>query len=324
MSSKKSEKKLLWLMSDRGFGSEVNNLLYAINFSKKKGFQILILTSCWNFGITNGWSDFFTSLSEQTKLFSNKRTKLLLLFLHKNIGVSRLIYWEKKQKKNSPCQTNKTGVKGLIYSTVRTVINLIKPKNIKFIYEKFDEVREFNIRERKSSNYEFLQEMNKILKEVWEINASTQSKINQIKIKINDEYAVFHIRRGDKITSEEDTLYEVDIYMKKLEQVNPSIKKVFVMSDDYRSFTELKERYPKTCFLTLVDKNELGHQQKEFNRKTATQREKSAVVLLTELEIAVEGKVFIGSRKSNIFRLVEYLKAKECIDISDDRPNYFI
>ena len=96
------------------------------------------------------------------------------------------------------------------------------------------------------------------------------------------------------------------------------------MSDDYTTFIDLNKRYPTFNFLTLIDEKEKGHLQDRFNQKTINEKEVSAINLLTEIEIAKECKIFIGSKKSNLFRLIEYFKLDNCYDISFGKCDFIL
>jgi hypothetical protein len=116
----------------------------------------------------------------------------------------------------------------------------------------------------------------------------------------------------------EDRIYEVEEYVEKLKTLAPSIQNIFLMTDDYNVFLEMKEKAPTFNIYTLSDPISTGHDQPKFNSTSAERKRLLGIDLLTELEIARKSEIFIGSSGSNIFRLVEYFKIKGCVDLADN------
>ena len=318
-------KILIWQLTNRGFGSEINNLLYAINYSSKKKYELDLETSSWNFRIKDGWNDYFLSIdSSKNKNFS----KFLLILINKFIGISSIIYYDKsvnmKFKSNASNIKITTRFKFHIYILLKKIFLFLKPKGKYFIFEKFYEVRKFCLLERNLNKKKFILNIHEILINLWKFKEGINLQIQNKKIQIEEDYAVFHIRRGDKIETQEDNYYNVKDYVKYFNALNTDINTIFIMGDDYSVFTELNEKFPNYNFLTLIDSEEDGHLQSDFNKKNNTKKEIAALNLLTEIEIARDCEVFIGSQKSNIFRLIEYFKINDCHDISDGTCEYII
>lgn len=319
-------KKLYWLLTGRGFGSEICNLLYAINYSKKNNFEICFKSYTWSYKINKGFSDFFV----KTKYVSCSRNNMMLdctlLFLSKFTGLTSIIFFNRDNLRFS--KINKTHESSLIKVyfkyLFKKAILLFKTESLHTIFDSFQTVRDFNIKELKNDRSLFLKEINKILIEIWKVKPSVNSRICQDKIIMKGDYVAFHIRRGDKIVSGEDGFYGINDYVDKLKEINDTIKDIIVMSDDYSVFLELKEKYTEFNFQTLIKENEKGHDQAEFNNRCKKQREEDMIGLLTEIEMAKNSKIFIGSQKSNLYRLIEYFKITGCYDISIGDCDYII
>lgn len=321
-------KKLIWHISNRGFGSEINNLLYAINYCNKKNYDLILEDSLWNFRIKKGWSDYFVSLDHEINFKKHRVLRATLFILDKYIGLYKFTYYE-KNRVGLVYLKNKKGkkvinLKVLVYLIINQILNIIKPKHTKIFFDSFEEVRKHSLIELERNKRQFIEEINKILKKTWKLNSNFSKKIANKKTPIDENYAVFHIRRGDKVDVGEDNFYDVSAYMKRLREINSFIKTVFVMSDDYTTFIDLNKRYPTFNFLTLIDEKEKGHLQDRFNQKTINEKEVSAINLLTEIEIAKECKIFIESKKSNLFRLIEYFKLDNCYDISFGKCDFIL
>ncbi|PZX49675.1 hypothetical protein LV84_04206 [Algoriphagus ratkowskyi] len=325
--TKNHKKHLVWILTVRGFGSEINNLIYAINYAKQNNLSIGVISTYWNFRYNEGLNDYF-------KIEEYKDPKISkLLFLYKGF-INPLTYAFRKNRFSE-----------LTKQALELFIGKSKEKNIfkenllsysfkrmkkllgvesELMFEVFDDIRLFNFHQRNLDREAFILQMNEILLDFWKFNTETSQAIEDKKQKLNLEslvnYAVFHIRRGDKVAAAtmEDRPYEVEEYVEKLSVLNPSIKTIFLMTDDYKVFLELKEKFPNYQIHTLSDPISTGHDQDTFNKSSPESKRKHGIDLLTELEIARNGEIFIGSRGSNIFRLVEYFKITGCHDLSDN------
>lgn len=321
-------KTLLWQLTDKGFGSEINNLLYAINYTDKNNYKLRIESASWNLKINSGWNDYFKSLDTEQSSEDLKFLRRLVVLINKYIGLTKLSYYYENRLGYFKLKTTDKGekytLKILLFLFIKNSLFLFKKNNTKLIFEMFDEVRRFNISEKHLSEKDFLIKMNHILLNIWNLQPEILKMVKDMKMEINEDYAVLHIRRGDKVATGEDGYYTENDYMQRLVELKSDIKTIFVMSDDYSVFKSLEKQFPNFKFLTLIDPNEKGHLQSEFNRRTKEQKKINAVNLLAEIEMAKESKIFIGSKNSNIFRLVEYFKLKDCYDISSNEYEYII
>jgi hypothetical protein len=326
MEKRKNKETLLWVLTGRGFGSEINNLLYAINYSHKKGINLRINSNFWNFKYQNGLSDYF--IFEEEKHFREN----LLLFLFKpffnplthfyqNTNLYRFLV-DLFSVENKPYK--KESLLSITYNTIKTLMGL----NISLMFGNFYNVRTFNQEERVRDWEKYIQQMNTILKKFWVFKPEILKEIEILNSKINrsiggGNYAAFHIRRGDKVaeTTFEDRVYYAKEYMYKLIAPDLKIDTVFLMTDDYNAINEFNENYPTIKFISLADMNDQGHSQDEFNKLDRKEIRRNAVKLFAEIEIARNSKIFIGSRGSNIFRLIEYLRIYNCHDLSNDKES---
>ncbi len=321
------KKKIIWILTIRGFASEINNLIYAFNYAEEKGIDLKVISTYWNFKIKKGLNDYF--LFEE---YSNSKISFLL-FLYK-LFFSPLTYFYRKNHFSSLAKQTlefflyKNGEKNIIKEDLLS-FSFKKLKNIlgiksDLMFEVFHEIRLYNLTQRNLDREAFNLKMNKILLKFWKFNSETSKVIDEIKRKLNlakiDNYAAFHIRRGDKVAQEtmEDRAYEAEEYMQKMEFIAPSIRKIFIMTDDYNVYLEVQKKFPNFNFYTLSNPISKGHDQFAFNNSSAEKKRQLGIDLLTELEIARYSEIFIGSRGSNIFRLVEYFKVKGCYDLSDN------
>ena len=327
METNEFDKVFTWELSNRGFGSELNNLLYAINYSNKNNLKIRLLSNRWNFKINKGWSDYFSTMN----VFEEKKGENIFFIydiLRRIFGLSTLCYFSENRKGLFTLNNNvpqSRFYKVFSFSIMHLFFRVLKPKNIEFVIDYFYKVRNFNEKELFDNEDGFIKEMNVILHDIWQFNDETKTKVLEKKNNFYlTDYAVFHIRRGDKVTTGEDDFYDVSDYMERLRELKKSIDTIFIMSDDYTVFESIVKEFPKYNYYTLIDPKQRGHLQSEFNKQSVQEIEDSAINLFTEIEIAKNSNLFIGSKNSNVFRLIEYFKIKNCYDISKVRSKYYL
>ncbi|MBQ0908397.1 hypothetical protein KBJ98_06755 [Flavobacterium sp. F-328] len=295
--------KYLYILTDRGFGSEINNLLYAINYSNKKKYEFILESSIWNFKFKNGWNDYFYSLKIDNFSVSF-RIRLLKLFIS-SIGKNYTNLHFNWDSSSLP-------IKQKIF---KIVICLIKGRYIITSFETFSDLRRFTVEEIVSNMNPFKISINKILIKIWQLRLENFDSFKKTKI-IGNDYIVMHIRRGDKISSGEDILYTVQDYIDVMLNLNTSTNTIFLMSDDFGTFLEIKEKLPNYTIFTIADSERNGHIQSDFNELSISSRKNEMISLLTEIEIARNCRFFIGSHRSNLYRLIEYFKLNNCYSVS--------
>lgn len=82
-----------------------------------------------------------------------------------------------------------------------------------------------------------------IILDIYKYNSETREKINDSKKTLDwnpKEYATIFIRRGDKII-EESIIIPAEYYLMFLLELYPECNKVYLQTDDYNVFLELKE-----------------------------------------------------------------------------------
>jgi hypothetical protein len=326
METRKSKETLLWVLTGRGFGSEINNLLYAKHYCHKKEINLRINSNYWNFKYQNGLSDYF--IFEEKKHFREN----ILLFLFKPFFNPLTHFYQKTNLYRFLVELfsaeinpyKKESLLSITFNALKTLMGL----NLSTMFGDFYAVRTFNQEERGRDWEKYIQQMNAILKKFWVFKPEILKEIEILNSKINasiggKNYAAFHIRRGDKVAEKtfEDRVYYAKEYIDKLIDSGLEIDSIFLMTDDYNAINEFKKNYPTFNFISLADMNDIGHSQDKFNKLDRTEIRRNAVKLFAEIEIARNSKIFIGSRGSNIFRLIEYLRINNCHDLSNDKES---
>jgi hypothetical protein len=321
---------IAWLLTTRGFGSEINNLLYAINYSRKNKLKFYLSSSSWNFKINKGWSDYFETSRDENHINRPKAYFYLIKKLSRYLNIGNMIFVDKTKVPDLKYLLKYLKERDLVKLNLialymaKKILFLIQNKDLKSSLDSFNEIREFNKYERKMDPKRFIIKMNEILMDIWKIKPEVLNEIEKMIPNDLTEFVVLHIRRGDKITTGEDQHYTVNDYMKRLMIIDSNIKNIFLMSDDYCVLEELKTNFPHYNYFTLLNSSQKGHNQSSFNNSDDLNKEREAIQLLTEIETAKRSKLFIGSTKSNLFRLIEYMKIENCYDVSDGDCQYGI
>ena len=113
-----------------------------------------------------------------------------------------------------------------------------------------------------------------IINEIYIYNKNTLEQINNTKKNLNllfNDYDSIFIRRGDKLIKESKYINSVE-YLDFLLIKNPSCKKIFLQTDDYNCYIELKEYINNNNLnielLTLCNENIKGIVVFDFNLNT--------------------------------------------------------
>lgn len=139
------------------------------------------------------------------------------------------------------------------------------------------------------------------------------SKLIDIVYRFNDDYHVavekmvsnlylpsnyvgLHIRGGDK--QKERDLFSVEKYMSSIPK-EVKCKNIFLMTDDYRIYEELKVKYPIYNFYTLTRPDELGYNNASFLASNKKVKKCELIKMFASMEILRKAECVIGTYSSN-------------------------
>jgi hypothetical protein len=270
------KKKLVFnLGSEAGFFSEYNNMILAILYCLKHKIKFELYSSDANFRFNEGWEDYFLEFCSKTTYKShaylNNRQPLIWVSLGRKIK-TKLFKW----------MTNTN------YLTFE-LWNLIH--NREFEKEWFA-IPELNI------NADLNQACRIIDKMIWRYNKRAQMQIDKLieSLLLPSEYVGFHIRGGDKFIEHQKK--EIDTYIIKATKFT-LLKNAFVLTDDYRVITELKEKYPYWTFYTLCQESEQGYFHADFNCQSNEVKSLAHYRLFASIDVLANSKLFVGTFSSN-------------------------
>jgi hypothetical protein len=189
-------------------------------------------------------------------------------------------------------------------------------------------------------------------------NEKTEHEINKIKNKfqlIDKNYDSIFIRRGDKLIEESDYINE-NKYIELLLNKNPHCNKIFLQTDDYNCYLNLKD-YIKNNNLnieiyTLCDKNMVGvvvkDDQKELLKNTTKNSEylnkirddlnktksvekmnsdekyKHVIDMIVGIDLVCNSNICITDYQSNVSRFIKlyHTNPENVYDIDNTQIDY--
>lgn len=281
-SIKKSE--LIYPLSNRGFFSELNNLVLAVLYCLDNKIKFKLHSGKW---VSGKWNDYFNPIFEEYKgiipipenVYVEKRFDFLSIFYHKQVRKRKLL-------------------KDDIWSNMRSSDFLEKH----FFYP--DLGINGNIFEAKRQLFKIILDYNKKTSE--EIFLLSDSDFNFVKKSCG-----IHVRRGDKVNgnSKEAELFNIESYIKKTLEFDPEIKDFTICTDDNEVLGNFKTKYPKLNYLSFCTPTRLGYFQKQYNNtKDTLEKRKEVINILKDAYLLTNSKLFVGTYSSNISRFVVLMR----------------
>jgi hypothetical protein len=136
-------------------------------------------------------------------------------------------------------------------------------ENTELIYNKTD-IDDIKYTTHPYLNYFTINEYKNAIPEIYRYNKKTIEEINKRKsiFDIQDgDYDSIFIRRGDKLANESKLIFTND-YIELLLKINPYCKKIFLQTDDYNCYLDLKkyiyENNLNIKVYTLCKENDFG------------------------------------------------------------------
>ncbi len=150
----------------------------------------------------------------------------------------------------------------------------------------------------------------------------------QAELGLQSRFAAIHVRRGDKVAGDrlangdlrvEGEVVPVAAYVRELSARAPDIRRVFVLSDDYREAVQAQAQFPDLQFVTLCTPEEEGYFQQSFLAMSHEGKVRSLRRLMAEVLIATRSAVFVGAYRSNVSLTIAALHSRPDDCVSVDR-----
>lgn len=269
-------KRLVYnLGSDAGFFSEYNNMILGMIYCLKHEIRFELFSNHKIFLAGEGWDSFFEPFCQEQNQFS--LIKSFSRYTEVNPGPIR------KMKMKL--------VKKLYKLDFLTSEIWGEFRNDRFAGQYFD-FPSLNI-------YGGIQDVcQSMITETWKFNQSTFEQVNALKASLGlpSQYVGIHLRGGDK--SKEHEVMSVESYMLKM-TANCELKDVFVLTDDFRIYESLVEKYPEFSFYTLCPADDRGYIHDDFIKNTQESRKSAYYRLFAGIDLMAESEMVVCTYSSN-------------------------
>jgi hypothetical protein len=277
--NKSFKKKFIFhLGSDAGFFSEYNNMILAMLYCLTEKIQFILYSKDANFGYEKGWTDYFLPFCDEISDDFNKKYNFR----------DYEFFRQKLNKKDKLKIRLHKFINGIDFFT-QDLWLLIRNRE----YEK----KVYNIPELGIRDSSLRDACRSLINITWEFNPVVKTfikdKINSLSLP--DKYIGFHIRRGDKFVEQE--LIDITIYFQRAKNIN--IKNAFILTDDYKVISEVREKYSQWDIFTLCTETETGYDHANFKKRDKAVIRDSHINLFASLDILNYSQFFIGTFGSN-------------------------
>lgn len=287
-------------LTSRGFASEINNMLSAILYCLINGYEFRLSSRYWNSSYKNGWSDYFIEFCEEDNdyAFKNKLTcfsEIKYETLNGKIRgkIDKLFF----PKQKTILKSNST------WDAIR---------NEEFFSSHFS-IPELDI------DGDIFHAKQIILKMIYRLNPELLKAIAEKDFDSTQPYISIHIRRGDKITTNEAQMIEIENYVESIKKLDINIRNIFIATDDYSTVESFRRLCPDWNIITFCQQAEHGHEQSIFNQKRGLEKKNVMIDLLTDIHYLSNATYFVGTYSSNIGRLVALnLGQERCFSLDED------
>lgn len=255
-----------------GFYSELNSLLFSTLFCLQNRLRLEIYSKDAPFTFGNGWNEFFENYCPEFKNdFIGKRISRDYINNHRN---------------NHICYIYKIITRNDILNDIYW-----------FCRSGWFEHSHFNIPEL-GINGDLRQAMKTIIPIVYRFNEKYTHIINNFIDKLNlpNNYISLHIRAGDKITERE--LITPQNYLEKAKSLS-NCRNIFVATDDYRIFEQLRDDNPDYTFYTSTSPEEKGNDTERLFTSSKDSIKNNLIEMFASVELFLHSELFIGTYSSN-------------------------
>lgn len=275
-----------------GFYSELNSLLFSTLFCLQNKLRLELYSKDAVFTFGNGWTEYFKPFCPEFKNdFIGKRISRDYINNHRD---KHICYLYKIYTRND--------ILNDIYWYCRSG---------------WFEHSHFHIPEL-GIDGDIRHAMKVIIPIVYRFNDRYTSTIDKVikDIKLPTEYISLHVRAGDKIT--ERNLITPQTYLEKA-KLHSDCQNIFVATDDYRIFEQLRENNPQYTFYTLTSSGEKGYDQDKFVLSSKEDIQHNLIEMFASIKIFLQSILMVGTYSSNPGMFVGMQLDKKMIGMDFDR-----
>ena len=255
-----------------GFYSELNSLLFSTLFCLQNKLRLELYSKDATFTFGNGWTEYFEPFCPEFKNdYIGKRISRDYINNHRD---KHICYLYKIFTRND--------ILNDIYWYCRSGW---------FEHSHFC-IPELGI------DGDIRQAMKVIIPIVYRFNDKYTTIINQFIEDLNlpDEFISLHVRAGDKVT--ERRLITPQDYLEKA-KLHSDCHNIFVATDDYRIFEQLKDNNSEYTFYTSTSPEEKGYDQDKFVQSSKDYVQHNLIEMFASIQVFLQSSLFVGTYSSN-------------------------
>lgn len=287
-------RKLIWHLTDRGFTSEINNLLLAVLYCVVNETEFYLYSKHWNAAYRDGWEDYFLPFCEREERFLFYRPHATFDRVHQ-----RMMYI----------------LQGMLLPGYMFSQDIWKRMRQEAFLD-----REFVIPELEIKG-DIFHAKQVMLRLVYRFSEETAARVNdEIRARLDGSdsflrdrtpYIAVHIRRGDKVKSRKPEAKRIHAgeFVRTIRELDTKISDVLISTDDYDAVQEFRAAAPSAWrILTFCPEDKNGYVQKDFRRLEGAGKKEEMIRLFADLELLSRAGVFVGTYSSNIGRFVALMR----------------
>lgn len=274
------KKELIFPLTNRGFFSEINNLLLAVLYCIDNNIKLKVYSKKW---VSGRWSDYYNLTLNvyngiipvpYKDVFNISKKESLYRFYHKNLK-KRLILqdnvWRFMRSTdfiNRDFYFPELGINGNIFHAKR--------------------------------------QLQKIILNHTSLVLNNLNTIDNYSYFIKNSAGI-HVRRGDKVNgkTKEADFFNIESYVNKVLNINPDVKTFTICTDDYSVIEEFEKKYPSYEYFTFCKSNQKGYSQTAHNNlKNKELIQNEALNIIKDAHILTLTDYFVGTFSSNISRFI--------------------
>lgn len=299
-------KMIVYSLSTRGMYSELFNLCIAIVYASHYHMKLKVNTWLWNSRTEKGWLDYFeptlkssnNPFSAQDKVYTNEKPW---------IGK---VYYKPKEFFTFYYRFFLNKLYHLVFPHHLLTKDIFEDmRSQEFIHGVLGKDAFFLM----ASSFKHMYILNKITKD------HLKQRIDELKIP--KDYIGVHIRRGDKITSREMKEMHLDLYINTIINYKDISSNVYIATDDTSIINEIKEKLRHNGFNVFYNSlnRSTGFNEAVFNHSSKQERREETFNVLSDMEVLIHSKFFIGTYTSNLSRVVPFfIGLDNCISLDND------
>ena len=297
---------IIYSLSTRGLYSELFNLCLANVYAQHKHLSLILNTWLWNSRIKKGWEDYFKPTLDcsnnpfpaQDKVYTNEKPW---------IGK---IYYKPKEFFSFYYRLTLNNFYRILHPNhLLTKDIFMDMRSQAFIYDVLGK--------------DAFSQMAMSFQQMYQLNHDTKKHITKRMedLKLPSNYIGVHIRRGDKITSEEMKEIHLDNYVNTIVAHKTISTNVYIATDDVSIINDLMPKLSGLGFNLYYNtfNQSQGFNEASYNQASRQVKREETLNVLLDMEVLIHAKFFIGTYTSNLSRVVPFfLGLDHCISLDND------